>query len=94
MNPRVHHLGIPPVDDLRVKGITNALLAVESSNRIFSPHSLPTFLPPRFRPTGGVQYVVHSVHNHYHHNHLLTLKEMGSPQTLRICRHVIPKERT
>lgn len=94
MTRRVHHLGIQPVDDLGVTGITDAFHGVRPSRHLLGPHSLPTFLPLRFRHTGGVRHVVHSVHNHYHHNHFHIYKEMGSPQALPICPHVITKERT
>lgn len=94
MTRRVHHVGIQPVDDLGVTGITNAFLKVTLPLPLIGPHSLPTALPRRFPRQGGAQHVVHSVHNHYHHNHLHIYKEIDRPQALSTRRHVITKERT
>lgn len=55
MTPRVHRLGIQPVDDLGVTGITDPFLGVRSPQHLVGSHSLPTFLPLRFRHAAGVR---------------------------------------
>lgn len=93
LDPVTHTLGIPAVDDLGATGITMASPGTPSSPSRIHPHSLPRSVPCPFRPQPGLPPSLHRLHNAYHYDHHLLLKEMALPRAFRPYPPVTSKER-
>lgn len=92
-DPLTHTLGVPAVDDLGVTGITLALSGTPSSPSRIHPHSLPRPVPRSFPPQPGFPSSLHRLHNAYHYDHHLLVKEKALPRAFRTCPPVTSKER-
>lgn len=91
--PLTHTLGVPPVNDLGVTGITLASPRTPSPPSTFHSHSLPSSVPSRFRPQPEFRASLHRLHNAYHYDNPILIKEMALPRAFRPCPSVTSKER-